>query len=264
MTLERSEDGASNTGSRASPLENEMLRLFAEEYRSLRDESAQARETQHKVLEWTVSAFAALFVAALVIPASSDAGQTVALRLLLFGLVLPLLLIASAVVWLGEIYRMERVGAYLRCRERASWKDHAEEVESAPLCTRVIADYPLLWENQIHTHMKEKRDFLSGFAALGMALVASLAAFSLEAWFSSQPLYAKILEQGYVVIPLLWFRSRVSNRFLANRASLEKDFKHHGPEIDQRLETLDRVLEWAAGIGAPRPRVRSGPNPRHQ
>ena len=88
------------------------LSVAMAEYESLRQESLQAQRQQQEVVR---TGYAAITLLAGVAAALS--GRGVAPTILL--LIAPLLAIGTAIVWLGELGRMVRVGAYLVEREAA-------------------------------------------------------------------------------------------------------------------------------------------------
>jgi hypothetical protein len=133
--------------------------LFTEEYRSLREESKQALTAQHVTLQWSLAAFAIILAAGLAIegrllnggpPVTAAGGSGAAAGhgisyFIIFGFALPGLITAATMVWVGELYKMERVGCYLRAREKSLLKTGMES-ELGP--AGALAK-PLLWESYL-------------------------------------------------------------------------------------------------------------------
>lgn len=117
------------------------LDLLKLEYQSLREESAQARAAQQQILQWSLATFAAFFAAGIVLVAqdkvSITSGTAGSVYLVVLGLALPGLVIASSWAWMGELIRMERAGHYLRGLERSV----SVQLGTSPA--------PLRWETHI-------------------------------------------------------------------------------------------------------------------
>lgn len=178
---DRAETHAAGSGGRTGPDDRQdRLRLFLAEYESLRQESAQARDAQQSIMQWSIGAFAAVLVAGLALPDQGPGSTTMYARLALFGLGLPVLVFGASLAWFGELYRMERAGHYLRCRE-AGFRSAAPPGGIAQKGVEDWIQFPLLWETLIHDKedRKLKRNFDSGFAvylsvlifSMGMALI---------------------------------------------------------------------------------------------
>jgi len=231
---------------------DEPIALFRAEYDSLRNESSKALEAQHRILEWSITAFAVIFVAALsaadgagvVGPSFGDSSPR--LQVLLFGLVLPLLILASGLVWLAELYRMERAGAYLRSRERATWPNR--DMEDLAGCRLDWEHHPLLWENVIHDHGKVMTNFLGGFVIYAAALAVSLTTFSLE-WWTYRLVSTRWLVAGQVVAGLvcLVVIGTITRRFLSNCGELNVRF-HHRESFDSSVK--DERWGTPAGVAS--------------
>ena len=155
------------------------------EYQSLREESAQARNAQQTILQWSLGAFSLVFAAAL----STSTSATPAierLRMAVFAFALPFLVIGSCLAWVGELIRMRRVGSYLRGRERTFWPEWEDEVQASFVRDRT--SYPLLWENYIASkgpepgQHKQWEGYLGAALIYGGAYVVSLAVFMITLW----------------------------------------------------------------------------------
>jgi hypothetical protein len=145
--------------------------LAARELFAMRDESAQAREQQQSILQWSIGGIGLLYAAGISAGGSDLTAQV--LRLIGFGLVIPGLTTAASLAWLGEVLRMERVGYYLRGRERGFWKPdasgHKNLTEEA---VRWLDTYPTLWENFIAFAARSRaRKQLVGYVG-GLSLYA--------------------------------------------------------------------------------------------
>jgi hypothetical protein len=132
-----------------------VANLKVAEYQTLRQEITQSLATQQQIIAWSLAAFGAFFAAGLVLAGQSEvdvtSGTVGTLFLLLFGLALPGIAIASCWSWLGELIRMERAGRYLRGFEK----------EVAMWCQeRGIDGAPLRWE----THNAAARSARHGVA----------------------------------------------------------------------------------------------------
>lgn len=88
------------------------------QYETIRTESGQARSDQQSIINWNQAFAVALFAVGIVIVGNSE---HMLLAQVLFGLLLPLVLVGGTMAWAGEMIRMERAGAYLRALERAMW-----------------------------------------------------------------------------------------------------------------------------------------------
>lgn len=203
-------DGGGRTG---ADERQDRLRLFLAEYESLRHESSQARDAQQSIMQWSIGAFAAVLVAGMAIPDQGPDSTTMYARLALFGFGLPLLVFGASLAWFGELYRMERAGHYLRCREAGFRTD------SPPrgIAERGVEDwsrFPLLWETLIHDERKLKRNFNSGFAVYLSVLVFSMGMVLIELASERFGSPLKILGVLCLVtiaalyISLMWWRFR--------------------------------------------------------
>ena len=112
--------------------DDERRKYAAMQYDSIRVACNQAREAHHSILTWSQAVSGTLFAAGLVAAASHSGRFTVAAQFV-FGLVIPAILIGSALAWAGEMIRMENIGLFLRAFERAAWKrdDGADKIETS-------------------------------------------------------------------------------------------------------------------------------------
>ena len=125
-------------------------RAFLAEYRTLRDESAQARQAQQMILQWSLGAFSLFFGLLL------TANLPLAYFIIIFGFGLPVLAFAAGLTWFGELLRMERVGYYLRAREKLSWPS-SYEAATEPEWSEEISNFPLVWENYLASGTRSRQ-----------------------------------------------------------------------------------------------------------
>lgn len=117
---------------------------FLDEYKTLRDESSQARQAQQSVLQWSLATFGLIFAAGVAFAGESK--PSFAQYSIIYGLALPGLIIASSLVWWGEVMRMERAGYFMRGREIASWPP---ETRYARRDVSAVSRDALVWETYI-------------------------------------------------------------------------------------------------------------------
>lgn len=191
------------------------------EYQTLREESAQARNAQQAILQWSLGAFAVIFAGALAASASVTPDME-RLHLAVFGFALPGLVVGSCLAWVGELIRMERVGFYIRGRERTFWQAPEKKVSVSSVRDRQA--YPLLWENYIASggteagQRKQWSGYMGAVLIYADAYVASFAVFLLTVWahdFGSHALAWRLgasLYTGAVTMACLltfWRRARL-------------------------------------------------------
>ena len=127
--------------------------LFLAEYASLRDESAHARQAQQAVLQWSLATSAVILGAAVAFFARGGPAPptgAVFVFLLVYGFGMPAFAAAAFMAWFGELLRMERVGVFLRGRERLTWDDAAlrEEIRESVSGGEAWRQ-AMVWENWI-------------------------------------------------------------------------------------------------------------------
>lgn len=125
--------------------DDERQQYAARQYESLREELAQARQSQQSILQWSQAVSGTLFAAALVAGTAHPSRYAVAAQFV-FGLVLPAVLIGGALTWSGELIRLTRIGVFLRSFERASWAERKPNQTSATL-EPVAATSLFIWQN---------------------------------------------------------------------------------------------------------------------
>lgn len=84
------------------------------EYQKLRDESMQAMQAQQSTLQWSIAAFGAIIAGTLVVIVQKGSRPTPTESFVALGIVIPAFVICCGMAWVGELFRMERIGVYLR------------------------------------------------------------------------------------------------------------------------------------------------------
>lgn len=92
--------------------------LLVAEYESVRQESIASFGNAQSIIQWSLATYGVVFGAGIV-ALTSDVPSTLErvvgfIAVVIFAAILPGLICAATWQWLGEIGRMERVGAYLR------------------------------------------------------------------------------------------------------------------------------------------------------
>lgn len=155
--------------------------LAIEEYKSLRAESSSAKNNQQTILQWSLAAAGIIVAGAIAVtrPAQgfnlSDSYTLVSITLCT---VMPLLIGGAFGVWIGEVERMERVGRFLRERERATWPTSC----IGPIGPESAKVFPIMWENTIFdSNTVGDREYGKNFfgAAAACAIFAGLFGLSL-------------------------------------------------------------------------------------
>lgn len=119
-----------------------------EQYKSLRQESIQSEAALHTSMQWGMAATVAALVGTMAISAGANgsAYEAQVVQLVALGLMLPWLLFAMSLVWLGEVRRLARAGLYLR------WLEDWVERRLSSLPSTSYTDLPsdiLSWENYL-------------------------------------------------------------------------------------------------------------------
>ena len=170
--------------------DDERREYAAKQYDSIRAACDQAREAHHSILTWSQAVSGTLFAAGLVAAASHSGRFTTAAQFV-FGLVIPAIIIGSALAWAGEMIRMETIGLFLRAFERAVWNrdDEAGKIETSWF----------VWENIIWSPPQVLRSCRFGKQATAYAGVAVFYAI----------LYAGSLIVFWVISP--WWLSLIDS-----------------------------------------------------
>jgi cation transporter-like permease len=113
--------------------------IVVEEYRALRAKSAEARNNQQTILQWSLALVGVVIAGSLALAGDPFTQQVRLLVTLALALPVPLILAAAWGAWLAEIDRMRRAAAYIR------------EIETAGRAAlRTSADHvPLVWEHRL-------------------------------------------------------------------------------------------------------------------
>jgi len=167
-------------------VDNEAWEAFSKEYSSLRDESLQTSQLQQSIFQWSIGATALLFAGTMsVISGFSEVPSSLPLLMLGFGI--PGFVVGSSLAWAGELVRKERVGFYLRIRERSLWPpEERKRTSIEPPDVADAARFPMVWENFIsfsRAGIGEKRASFGYFGGVSIyfgATLISLLAFMQE------------------------------------------------------------------------------------
>lgn len=151
--------------------------LLVEEYKAIRAKSAEARDNQQSIIQWSLAAVG--LVTAGVLAGSRSSGQDETFRLAVafaFCTVVPLILLAALAIWLSEVSRMLRAARFLREREHAfgaaSWSASPDERADAASGQREIelarrfAELPIMWEGLLATEPSWRGRADLGFVAV--------------------------------------------------------------------------------------------------
>lgn len=115
-----------------------------QEHASLRAEILASYGYAQSIVRWTLATFAAISAAGLVAVYNASNAQNMLLFnvvLIIFGGAMPGIVWLSAWTWLGELYRAERAGSYLRRLE--------QDLVDVPGLADILGFSPLRWENFI-------------------------------------------------------------------------------------------------------------------
>ncbi len=137
--------------------------LLLEEYKAIRAKSAEARDNQQSIIQWSLAAVGVVTAGILAGSRSSGDGDTFRLAVA-FGLctVVPIILLAALAIWLSEVSRMLRAARYLRGREKAFGAESSPARETS----HKFAELPIIWEGLLATE-----DTWRGKADLGFIAV---------------------------------------------------------------------------------------------
>lgn len=109
-------DATISRASLLAALEKEEAAWATEQFKAVRSETIQAEAALQSSMQWGMASTIAALVGVLAIAggANSSSPQAVSIQLVLLGLVLPWFLFAMSLIWLGEVRRLVRTGAYIR------------------------------------------------------------------------------------------------------------------------------------------------------
>lgn len=139
------------TADKVKLLDDVAKSILVQEHASLRAEILGAYGYAQSIVRWTLATFAAVSAAGLVAVynASNNNNQLLFnIALLLFGAGVPGIVWLNAWTWLGELYRAERAGSYLRHLEA--------DVAAMPGLTARLGFQPARWETFIWSNRRTK------------------------------------------------------------------------------------------------------------
>jgi hypothetical protein len=146
MHLMRRRERSSSSTANPEQLDELARALVVEEYSSLRAEILASYGFAQSIVRWTLTAFAALTAAALLAMYNADGSSSAAFfrnaAAIAFGIVLPVMAWLSAWTWLGELYRADRAGAYLRSLEM--------DIARVPGLAGRLGFQPIRWGSFLH------------------------------------------------------------------------------------------------------------------
>ena len=128
-------------------LRTERLTWPTAEYASLREEAIVAQSNQQAAMHWGLAVVSGSLVGGFALSAKEGTPSLSVqnIQLSLFGLVLPFLLLAISLVWLGEFKRMAQAGTYLRLvEEHVCRQDQRDAVALG-----IPPDTPLGWKTAL-------------------------------------------------------------------------------------------------------------------
>ena len=216
----------------------ELSGLTLEEYKSLREESAQARQSQQTILQWSLGAFAVLFGAGLAFSRTDDPIDFSVFSIV-YGLALPGFVFASALTWWGELIRMERAGHFLRGKEIATWPSQVRGNAGEDL---VRSEFPS-WEMfiaHLGSDVRSRKQLVGYVGALSIyagALVFSFLTFSTR-WNAHQFEKIWVMTMGNawaLAVPIIF----MGVFLLLGRDLMKLGKKAAGFEIKQHRDASD-------------------------
>lgn len=74
----------------------------------------QAMQAQQSILQWSMAAFGAIIAGIIVVIVQKGSRPTPTESFVALGVVIPAFVICCGMAWVGELFRMERIGVYLR------------------------------------------------------------------------------------------------------------------------------------------------------
>ncbi|RZU30544.1 hypothetical protein BKA19_0162 [Blastococcus saxobsidens] len=153
--------------------------LLVEEYKAIRAKSAEARNNQQTIMQWSL-AVAGIVVAGVITGARDNSEEYRLAVAFVMCTAVPLILLCALAVWLSEVSRMLRAAQYLRARENA----FADSLGGWPKSEGdYFANLPLVWESLLESSAawKGKAD-LGYIAVIGMYTSLILGANAVGEW----------------------------------------------------------------------------------
>lgn len=178
-----------------------------EEYKSLRAEAVTARDAQLSVLRLAVPLLAALIGLGVTLRAESFLGA------FLLSIVVPVIVILTFELWIGEIQRSVRAGAVVGAIEERLRKVFAESGLAPPmgweLWLRNAA--PGIWPNMNRTSQQERESVIRALIISGFLLLIALGSYGLGLHFLWHQEYKTLMyvTAGAVGVGLLLLGVRI-------------------------------------------------------
>ena len=129
---------------------DELAKAFLiQEHSSLRAEVLASYGYAQSIVKWTLATFATGLAAALVAVYNANSNAILFnMALIIFGVGLPGVIWLNSWTWLGELYRAERAGSYLRAVEA--------DLERVPGLVNRLGFQPARWESFIASNREVK------------------------------------------------------------------------------------------------------------
>jgi hypothetical protein len=195
--------------------------LVKAEYETIRAESAQARQAQQSILQWSLATIGVAITAGVLLinsmaaldPAQHRGKFLYAVFIFLYGLAVPGGSWLSCLAWFGELIRMERAGRYLRGLEVVVHLILSKEAPEHDKLNYLRA--PLRWETYIASEnrrgiavTKQRVGYLGSLGLYTGATALPLAALCGRVWM--EPLFwdhrwQRILLTVYAMLILISF-----------------------------------------------------------
>lgn len=125
--------------------------ILIQEQSSLRAEILASYGYAQSIVRWTLATFAAVAAAGLVAVYNASTQNNPLLfnvSMLIFGVGIPAIVWLNAWTWLGELYRAERAGSYLRCVE--------QDLAAVPGLVERLSFQPARWESFIWSNRRSR------------------------------------------------------------------------------------------------------------
>jgi hypothetical protein len=161
------------------------------EYEKLRDESLQAIQAQQSTLQWSMASFGAIIGGTALLVAQKPTHLAPLVIFAIFGATIPAFILCCGMSWIGELFRMERIGVYLRGLEleiaRALNKDNHHRrggvaVTITPGWETFIAAPP----QRMQGVTKQRIGYIGSIGIYIIAMAASLTACIWYQWSSNK------------------------------------------------------------------------------
>jgi hypothetical protein len=136
------------------------LKIAMFQYEVARVEANQTRHDQQSIINWNQAFAVALFAAGIIAIKELD---DVRVPQLLFGFVLPAVLVGGTMAWAGEMIRMERTAVFLRALERSVWRSTPDDESKSAW---------FVWENFLWSPPQEFQKAGYGKQSAGYAGIA--------------------------------------------------------------------------------------------